>query len=273
MLVFHGILDNAGSFDLLIPLLSPQFYYICIDLPGHGKSSHFPGFTPIHLEDYVPVYKLIMDYFNRGKYIVMAHSFGGQISVKFAQVYPEYITKMVLLDIVHPLCVSPRRYKEYLENIFDNTLKYIDIIKKNSDPPTYTYEEAANRLIQNRFYEELTMQAAEALLKRNLTPVGNGMFKFSHDPRLKFFMQPVADDRYAIDVLKLHPIKCPVLVVLARGNLYQRKVMHLIIKYYEKQPNIKIKKVEKNHNVHITHPEIVAPHVNDFLVGKQKSKL
>ena len=66
-----GWLDNAGSFDKLIPLLSsgelfrdplptsPQnvltadLYVVAIDLPGHGQSSHRPRGMPYHYVDYL----------------------------------------------------------------------------------------------------------------------------------------------------------------------------------------------------------------------------
>ena len=38
----HGYMDNAGTFDRLIPLLPDKFYVVAIDLPGHGFSSHVP---------------------------------------------------------------------------------------------------------------------------------------------------------------------------------------------------------------------------------------
>ena len=45
-LVLAGWLDNAGSFDGLIPLLSlPSPHVVAIDLPGHGLSSHRPPGT------------------------------------------------------------------------------------------------------------------------------------------------------------------------------------------------------------------------------------
>lgn len=36
VLVVHGLCENAGAFDRLLPLLSKYFYYVVIDLPGHG---------------------------------------------------------------------------------------------------------------------------------------------------------------------------------------------------------------------------------------------
>ena len=41
-----GWLDNAGSFDRLIPLITvPSLHLVAIDLPGHGLSSHRPPGT------------------------------------------------------------------------------------------------------------------------------------------------------------------------------------------------------------------------------------
>lgn len=42
MLALHGWLDNCGTFDRLIPLLPTKIPVFSIDLPGHGRSSHFP---------------------------------------------------------------------------------------------------------------------------------------------------------------------------------------------------------------------------------------
>ena len=41
-MALHGRQDNAGSFDTLIPLLSNEISVLCLDMPGHGLSSHYP---------------------------------------------------------------------------------------------------------------------------------------------------------------------------------------------------------------------------------------
>lgn len=42
ILALHGRQDNAGTFDTLMPLLSDDVSVLCLDLPGHGLSSHYP---------------------------------------------------------------------------------------------------------------------------------------------------------------------------------------------------------------------------------------
>ena len=42
IVALHGRQDNAGSFDRLIPLLPRNVTVLCLDMPGHGFSSHLP---------------------------------------------------------------------------------------------------------------------------------------------------------------------------------------------------------------------------------------
>lgn len=42
ILCLHGWMDNAGTFDSLVPHLCDDHAFLCIDLPGHGLSSYFP---------------------------------------------------------------------------------------------------------------------------------------------------------------------------------------------------------------------------------------
>ena len=42
VIAMHGYMDNAGTFDRLIPLLPDNYYIVAFDLPGHGFSSHVP---------------------------------------------------------------------------------------------------------------------------------------------------------------------------------------------------------------------------------------
>jgi len=42
IVALHGRQDNAGTFDTLMPLMPSDVSVLCLDMPGHGFSSHYP---------------------------------------------------------------------------------------------------------------------------------------------------------------------------------------------------------------------------------------
>ncbi|XP_068907557.1 serine hydrolase-like protein 2 [Tenebrio molitor] len=271
VLVFHGIMDNAGSFDRLIPHLPKSFCYVCIDLPGHGRSSHFPPFFPAYTLNNIIVYKMIMQHFKREKYIVIGHSYGGQIGFLFAQLYPEYVEKLIMFDTIHIFPVHTGQFKQNLRDKFDFCIS-LDEKTKTNNRPTYTYAEALQKLQDQRFNGYISPEAAETLLQRGIASVGDGKYVFTVDLRMKQFINPLHDFRYILETLKKFPVTCPVLMVLGRDSELQQMYMKPITKFLKKYKNIMIKNVDGHHDVHNNEPEIVAPYVTKFLLMK-KAKL
>ena len=48
VLGLHGWMDNAGTFDKLAPLLLKSLFFVAVEMPGHGFSSHYPSGMPYH---------------------------------------------------------------------------------------------------------------------------------------------------------------------------------------------------------------------------------
>lgn len=267
----HGIQDNAGVFDRLIPLLPKEYYYFCVDLPGHGKSSHFPGHTMIHVLDYVFVYRVLLNYLKWEKCYFMGHSLGGQVAMRFAQLFPTIFEKIILLDCIFTIDITPQWYKGYYSDRINAVLKYHESAASNNrQQPLYAYDEALEKVMINR---EFTKECADIYLKRCLLPVADGQYKFSMDPRLKHFLQPPGGPESIIKLLKTYPVKCPVLVVVAKQNKMQMIYFRDVFKYIRTLRNFLIKSVDYGHDVHFTNPEVVAPFVCDFLSKSGKSKL
>lgn len=169
ILVTHGAMDNAGTFDRLIPLLPKSFYYICIDFPSHGRSSHFPPFFPIHTLNFVLVVKLVLDYFNRGKYILLGHSFGAGLGNFFARLYPQYVEKIIGIDIIAYVPVED--LKGHITERF-NICEQIHNKQNTQERPTYTKEKVIEKIINGRWGQKITNEAALALVTRILEPAG-----------------------------------------------------------------------------------------------------
>ncbi|KAF7272248.1 hypothetical protein GWI33_014960 [Rhynchophorus ferrugineus] len=270
VLTVHGIMDNAGSFDTLIPLLPQEYFYICVDLPGHGKSSHFPPHLPIHSLDYIIVYQLVTKYFKRNKYIIMGHSYGGQLGLIFAQFYPELVDKLIMFDTVVLFPIPTDSLKFYMLEKFKLYLSIEDKLKTGK-APQYTYEEALQRVMEGH-PPQISQEAAVGILKRMLIAKDNGKFEFSLDQRLKNFINPIHDVAYAAKLIKRYPLQCPILIVFGTDNQAQREYVRPVLQLLQKQKNVAIKFVPGYHDVHNEKASEVAPHVVEFL-AKKKSKL
>lgn len=98
VLCLHGWLDNANSFDRLIPLLPKDFYYVAMDFGGHGLSSHYsPGF-PYYHQNFVSEVRRVAAALKWNRFSILGHSFGGTVGGTFSCIFPEMVDKLVLLD-------------------------------------------------------------------------------------------------------------------------------------------------------------------------------
>ncbi|KAM6137094.1 LOW QUALITY PROTEIN: serine hydrolase-like protein 2 [Pterocles gutturalis] len=80
VLCLHGWLDNANTFDKLIPLLPRDCYYVAMDFSGHGLSSHRPAGSPYHFLDYVTDVCRVAAALQWRRFTLMGHSMGGSVA-------------------------------------------------------------------------------------------------------------------------------------------------------------------------------------------------
>ncbi|GJQ82507.1 hypothetical protein Trydic_g14493 [Trypoxylus dichotomus] len=268
MLVIHGVLDNAGAFDNLIPYLPQNFYYICVDLPSHGKSSNFPLTLPIHTIDFVVPIRIVADFFKREKYIAMGHSLGGQLFMFFAQLYPETISKVILLDSMYLFPFDENMFLDIAKSGFDRLFR---LLEQGQTPKViYTYEEAIQKLINGRDHGQMTRFAAEPLVKRMFEKVGENKYVMNIDSRLKDRFYPSGTMGFLVKVHRRKPVNCPVLILLSTDRSLDY-LFEPLYKFYVEN-GYEIHKYEGHHDMHSTNPEFIASFIVKFLL-KNKNKL
>lgn len=100
-LVFvHGLMiDNLSSFYMSIaPALSKSARVILYDLRGHGRSEQPPtGYTADDMADDLDGILAALD-LPDPRVIVVGHSFGGYIALRFATRHPDRVAGLVLLE-------------------------------------------------------------------------------------------------------------------------------------------------------------------------------
>lgn len=93
IVLLHGWGQNIEMMDMLGKPFMKKYRIINIDLPGFGKSEEPKDVWA--LEDYVSMLEELLKKLNIEKPILIGHSFGGRISIKYAGTHE--VEKIVLL--------------------------------------------------------------------------------------------------------------------------------------------------------------------------------
>ena len=94
VLLLHGWGCTTEHFRPIIAELEDTYRLTVIDFPGHGKSGRPP--MPWGVSDYMECVLDVMRQLNMEKTSIIAHSFGGRVSLHLAADHPEKVEKMVL---------------------------------------------------------------------------------------------------------------------------------------------------------------------------------
>ncbi len=95
IVILHGWNLNAEKFKPLEEELEKRGYQVfCFDLPGFGQSN-IPD-KPLTLSDYVSYIENFLKKKKIPKIILIGHSFGGRISIKFAAKNPGLLKALIL---------------------------------------------------------------------------------------------------------------------------------------------------------------------------------
>lgn len=162
VLILHGWGSNASYWLPLVKLLTNSCRYICLDLPGFG------GTREINPNSDVPEYRqFVKDFADKQrlkKYILVGHSFGGQITGDFAIKHPKELTKIILIS---PALIRVRGPKTLLKigitKVIKPIVKLFPVSVANSilalyAPPEYV---TANHYLKSILHK---------ILKYNLGP-------------------------------------------------------------------------------------------------------
>lgn len=255
ILMVHGILDNAGSFDRLVELLPQEYQYVNVDLPGHGLSSPFSYGTPLHFFDYVYSILLVLNALKWKTCIYIGHSFGAQIGIHFNILYPGRFEKIIAIDGF--LSFPVENVVSHIQDKYN-----LDAYSKNSKT-LYTKDEIIYALKFKR-QETLKLDAAEAMFERAVTKVNN-LYKYNRDTRLRFMVKPY----FTIEEQEKFFIKyaTKTLIIIADNSSHiniNLKLLKIILNVSDKN-KISVIFVNGNHDVHNNYPERIAFHICKFL--------
>ncbi len=97
VILLHGWGVSASVLNQLAKFLVNNDYVVyLIDFPGFGKSP-VPK-KVLNLKDYVFLLKELIEKEIKDEVVILGHSFGGRVAIKFASNFPELVKKLILID-------------------------------------------------------------------------------------------------------------------------------------------------------------------------------
>ncbi|QJU54696.1 alpha/beta hydrolase [Herbiconiux sp. KACC 21604] len=111
VILLHGIASSSASWRTVVPLLSPLYRVIAIDLLGFGGSRAGEAATFTLDEHVQALHKTVRSLRLRGPFTLVGHSLGGLIAGRYAAVHRKELSHLVL---VSPPIYPHRRYIDEL---------------------------------------------------------------------------------------------------------------------------------------------------------------
>jgi esterase len=116
--ILHGLYGMSDNWMSVVRKLKGEYRFIMPDLRNHGRSE----FSQDHsYEAMVNDLLELLDTLKLDKVILLGHSMGGKVAMRFALKYPERITKLIVVDI------APKNYSN-ATNFGKETANHEDII-------------------------------------------------------------------------------------------------------------------------------------------------
>ncbi|TMW46333.1 hypothetical protein DOY81_008587 [Sarcophaga bullata] len=275
IIALHGWQDNAGTFALLAPILCKQVAILAIDLPGHGRSSHFPNGCIYHTQDFVRVLRELIQFYKLPKISLMGHSMSCAVIYQYASLYPESVDIIISIDVLHTryfkLDQQIGMLKFFLEKFLKDTERKQETKNKsNAEPPCYTLEEMAKALHLGS-EKSVDLDKTKYILERNIRPSRkqSDKFNFSRDTGIKYLLENYTEPKLTEAMAKrICNIKWLVLKAehsyhINEDNPTTQMVFKILKEnnrdfFYYVLPGVK-------HHCHLNNSEMVAEYILPFL--------
>lgn len=96
ILFLHGFMGNCHEFDEAIKLLSDDFDFLTIDLPGHGKTQVFGGDECYTMANTAQALINLLDKLKIARCFLVGYSMGGRLALYLSLYFHQRFPKVVL---------------------------------------------------------------------------------------------------------------------------------------------------------------------------------
>ena len=212
MILVHGGLDHARSWDYVARALRRDFHVYALDLRGHGNSAWAPG-AIYSIAEHCLDLSALADIIDGFPVHIIGHSLGAIVTLLYAGIYPDRVRKIVAIEGVG--LPPARRLQETPPG--DRVRNWIEKIRGAEQRTPHSYPDLAsavarmkeaNPFLSDEMAEHLTLHGT------NWNADGSITWKFDNFARLPAPYGMSMDDAASV----LSSIKCPVLLFWGRQS-------------------------------------------------------
>ncbi|WP_156680547.1 alpha/beta fold hydrolase [Sphingomonas profundi] len=214
LVLVHGGLDHARSWDWTARALRRDWHVIAPDLRGHGDSAWSPDGAYL-MPYYACDLAQLIDQLGDGPVTIVGHSLGGAIALRYAALYPERVVKLVVIEglgyapdealrqAARPIDARWREWMAERRALSGRTpRRYGDV------------EEALGRMRAQ--FPQLSEEQARHLTVHGLRRTEDGGFVWKYDNHLRV-PAPLEVTDAELHAL-WHAVTCPVLLAYGRDS-------------------------------------------------------
>lgn len=216
LILVHGGRDHARNWDRVAEAFRDDYHVLACDLRGHGDSEWAEGST-YSLVEHMPDLIALIDLVG-GKAPVVAHSFGGAITLLTAGVFPEKFEKIVEMEgmgarLEGTPTVSPESLRKWVMDVR---------ALEGQSPRVYpSFRAAAERMREAN--KALTEEMADHLARWASHGIDNGwVWKFDPWVRQRTPIEITSEEMQSM----WRNIQCPVLHIVGETSHFKRDKFH-----------------------------------------------
>ncbi|SDX23099.1 2-succinyl-6-hydroxy-2,4-cyclohexadiene-1-carboxylate synthase [Marininema mesophilum] len=246
LLLLHGFTGAGDNWLPLLPVFTPHFRTIRVDLIGHGGTESPGDLERYRVEPAAADLAAILDELGEKSVLLLGYSMGGRLALSFAMLYPERVERLLLESSSPGLASSEeRRKRRQSDEVLANRIEtsgleaFVDSWEKI---PLFASQQGLPQTVRDEIRKQRLANNPVGLAN-SLRGIGTGA-------------QPSWWD-------KLPQLKIPVMLLVGEKDTKFRHIGEEMIK---RLPDARLENIPlSGHTIHVEQTRLFGTIVMDFL--------
>ena len=249
LVMIHGLTGNLAVWHLkIIPMLMDRFRTLSYDLRGHGYSD-MPS-SGYSADDMAHDLEGLLDKLGIESASFVGHSFGADIALYFALLYPERVRKVIAIEAAIPAMIHERALEDW-----EGWAYWNEVLERSGHPVPPEHRSDAVYLLRQSLQVPKKWGPLRGLPR-------------NPEPFLRLLEQTSMPQDYqqvgALTLDSVARIRPPVVLVYGEHSAFQRTYQYLRDHLPDSQ-SVVLPRTDWGHFGPLEQPEVVARHLLDHL--------